>query len=134
MRFLAGFRSIILILLGCANIRVRRFLMMDAVSSAVWAVIISLVGYSFANVVYIFVNDIRGYERVAIPAFIIAAIAGILLYRHLIKEREEEYVDGDGCEASPGVDQEVRGGIAEEGSGGHRELEEGPRGNLQKKA
>jgi membrane protein DedA with SNARE-associated domain len=95
MRFLAGFRSIILLLLGCANFSARRFLLIDSVSSLVWSFLVSLVGYMFANVVYIFVSDIEGYERIIIPLIVIPAIAAILLYRHFIEEKEEEQFDGD---------------------------------------
>jgi membrane protein DedA with SNARE-associated domain len=95
MRFLAGFRSIILLLLGCANVKSSRFLLIDLLSCLVWSVCISLVGYSFANVVYIFVNDIKGYEAIVVPIVAIPAIAAILFYRHFIKEKEEEQFDGD---------------------------------------
>ena len=95
MRFLAGFRSIILLILGCANVGAVRFLLVDLVSSIVWSIAVSAIGYTFANVVYIFVNDIKGYEKIVIPLIVVPAIAAILAYRHLIKEKEEEQFDGD---------------------------------------
>jgi membrane protein DedA with SNARE-associated domain len=95
MRFLAGFRSIILLLLGCANVKTSRFLLIDLGSCLVWSITVSVVGYSFANVVYIFVADIKGYERIVIPFVVVPAIAAILLYRRLIKEKEEEQFHGD---------------------------------------
>jgi membrane protein DedA with SNARE-associated domain len=95
MRFLAGFRSIILVLLGCANLGTGRFLALDFISSLVWSALISLIGYTFANVVYIFVADVERYEKVIVPFAILLAIGGILLYRHFIKEKEEEQYDGD---------------------------------------
>lgn len=95
MRFLAGFRSVILVLLGCANVKTSRFLLIDFVSSTIWSIVVSLIGYSFANVVYIFVRDVKGYEKIVIPLVVIPAIAAILLYRHFIKEKEEEQFHGD---------------------------------------
>ncbi len=95
MRFLAGFRSVILVLLGCANVRTSRFLLIDLISSLVWSIVVSFIGYSFANVVYIFVNDVKGYEKIIIPLVVVPAIAAILLYRHFIKEKEEEQFHGD---------------------------------------
>jgi membrane protein DedA with SNARE-associated domain len=95
MRFLAGFRSIILLLLGCANFNASRFIMIDLVLALIWSIGISVVGFTFANVVYIFVADIQGYEKVVIPLVAIPTIAAILLYRHFIKEKEEEQFDGD---------------------------------------
>jgi membrane protein DedA with SNARE-associated domain len=95
MRFLAGFRSIILLILGCANVGTTRFLIIDVISSLVWSIVVSAVGFTFANVVYIFVNDIKGYEKIVIPLIVVPAIVAILAYRHLIKEKEEEQFDGD---------------------------------------
>jgi len=95
MRFLAGFRSIILVLLGCADVRTSRFLLIDFSSSLVWSVCVSMIGYSFANVVYIFVRNVKGYEKILIPIVIVPAIALIFLYRHFIREKEEEQFDGD---------------------------------------
>ena len=54
-----------------------------------------MLGYSFANVVYIFVSDTKGYEKILIPFAVIVAAAPIFFYRHLIKEKEEERFDGD---------------------------------------
>ncbi len=95
MRFMAGFRSIILILLGCANLSTGRFLLINAASSLTWSVLVSLLGYSFANVVYIFVGDTKGYEKIIIPLAVIVAVAPIFFYRHVIKEKEEERFDGN---------------------------------------
>ena len=95
MRFLAGFRSIILVLLGCANLSAGRFLLIDVASSAIWSVLVSMLGYSFANVVYIFVSDTKGYEKIIIPLAVIAAAAPIFFYRHVIKEKEKERFDGN---------------------------------------
>ena len=94
MRFLAGFRSIILLLLGCANFSSSRFLVIDLVLSLIWSIGISVIGFMSANVVYIFVTDIQGYEKIVIPLVAIPAIAAILLYRHFIREKEEEQFDG----------------------------------------
>jgi membrane protein DedA with SNARE-associated domain len=95
MRFLAGFRSIILILLGCANFGSGRFLIIDLASCIVWSICISLVGFAFANMVYIFVSDIQGYEKIIIPLMVIPAVGAILFYRHFIREKEEEQFHGD---------------------------------------
>jgi membrane protein DedA with SNARE-associated domain len=94
MRFLAGFRSIILLLLGCANLRSSRFLATDLVSSVVWSILVSLIGYTFANVVYLFVSDMKGYEKIVMTSAVIAAVAAILVYRHFIR-RKEEQLHGD---------------------------------------
>lgn len=95
MRLLAGFRAAILVLLGCSPFGNVRFLVLDCLATAAWAALVSLLGYSFANVVYIFVSDVRGYERMLVPVIAVIVVLIILLYRHVVKEKEEEEFYGD---------------------------------------
>jgi membrane protein DedA with SNARE-associated domain len=60
-------------------------------SAALWSIVVSSIGYLFANVVYIFVQDIRKYEAYIIPAIIAVVVACIFIYRHIVKEREKTY-------------------------------------------
>lgn len=91
VRFFVGVRGIILILLGCTDIKKRTFLLYSTISAALWSIVVSAVGYVFANVVYIFVHDIKQYERLVVPAIIGAVLICILVYRHIVKEREKSY-------------------------------------------
>jgi membrane protein DedA with SNARE-associated domain len=95
MRFLAGFRSVILLLLGCVGLKSRRFLVVNFFASLVWCGLGSLLGYLFANVVYIFVSDVKGYEKFVIPTIVVVSMATILFYRHFIRENEEEQRNGN---------------------------------------
>ncbi|HUJ90693.1 MAG TPA: DedA family protein [Syntrophorhabdales bacterium] len=90
MRFLAGFRTVILLLLGCTHMNIARFLVIDFLMAALWAGLLSLLGYSFGNVVYIFVTDVTRYQRLVVPMVVAGAIAVILLYRRFVKRKEEE--------------------------------------------
>jgi membrane protein DedA with SNARE-associated domain len=89
MRFLAGFRSMILILLGCANMNIARFLIIDFLMAVLWAVPLSFLGYSFGNMIYIFVTDVTRYQRLVVPAVIAAAITIILFYRNFVRSKEQ---------------------------------------------
>jgi membrane protein DedA with SNARE-associated domain len=91
VRFFVGVRGIILLLLGCTDIRKRTFFFYSTMSAALWSIVVSSIGYLFANVVYIFVHDIRKYEKFIIPAILIVVAAFILVYRHIVKEREKTY-------------------------------------------
>jgi membrane protein DedA with SNARE-associated domain len=90
MRFLAGFRTMILLLLGCTHMNVARFLVTDFLMAASWAVLLSLLGYSFGNVIYIFVTDVTRYQRLVVPVVVVGAIAVILLYRYFVRRKEGE--------------------------------------------
>ncbi|HAR96064.1 MAG TPA: hypothetical protein DCR97_08905 [Deltaproteobacteria bacterium] len=95
MRLLAGFRAAMLLLLGCSHFGGVRFLALDFLATAAWAVCVSLIGYSFANVAYLFVRDVRGYEGMIAPVVVVIAVSIILFYKHVVKEKEEEEFYGD---------------------------------------
>ena len=91
VRFFVGVRGIILLLLGCTDIKKRTFFLYSVTSSALWSIVVSAIGYLFANVVYIFVHDIKQYEMFLVPAVIIVVIIFIFVYRRVVKEREKTY-------------------------------------------
>ena len=91
VRFFVGVRGIILLLLGCTDIRKRTFFLYSILSAALWSIVVSAIGYLFANVVYIFVRDIRKYEAYIVPAIIVFVAACIFIYRHIVREREKKY-------------------------------------------
>jgi membrane protein DedA with SNARE-associated domain len=90
VRFFVGVRGIILLLLGCTDIKKRTFFLYSTLSALIWSVAVSLIGYMFGKVVYIFVHDIRKYELYIVPAVLVGVILLIVFYRHIVKEREEK--------------------------------------------
>jgi membrane protein DedA with SNARE-associated domain len=88
MRFLAGFRTVILILLGCANMSIARFLIIDFFVAIIWAGLLSFLGYSFGNVIYIFVTDVTRYRRLVVPVIVAGAVTAILFYRYFVRRKE----------------------------------------------
>ena len=95
VRFFVGVRGIILLLLGCTDIKKRTFFLYSTLSALLWSVVISLIGYVFGEVVYIFANDVRKYELYIVPAVLAGAFLLILIYRHVVKEREEKSYGND---------------------------------------
>ncbi len=92
-RFLVGIRAVILVLLGCTDIRLSRFIVFNAVNSLVWSIFITLIGYLFGNVVYVFVSDMNKYQNYIIPITLVAVSILILIYRHIMQEKEKSYGD-----------------------------------------
>jgi len=93
IRFLVGIRAIILLLLGCTNIKLSRFLLFNMINSILWSILVTSIGYVFGKVVYVFVSDIKKYEEFIIPAVLIGVMILIMAYRHIVKEREKSYGD-----------------------------------------
>jgi len=90
-RFLVGIRTVILLLLGCTNIATGRFILYSLLNSVLWSIVVAFIGYACGNVVYVFVKDIKTYERVIIPSIIIGVSILIIIYRRIMKEKEKMY-------------------------------------------
>jgi len=81
------------LMLGCTNIKLSKFLLFNMVNSALWSILVSVTGYVFGKVVYVFVNDIKKYEGYIVPAVLIGVTVLIIIYRHIVKEKEKSYGD-----------------------------------------
>jgi membrane protein DedA with SNARE-associated domain len=92
-RFLVGIRAVILLLLGCTGLKMSRFLVFNALNSILWSTLVSSVGYLFGNMVFVFVTDIRKYEKLIIPIILVLVVLFIVVYRHLLKKKEKSYGD-----------------------------------------
>lgn len=93
IRFLVGIRAVVLLLLGCTNIKISRFFLLSIANSILWSIVVSAVGYIFGNVVYIIVKDIKQYEWYIISGIIVLILIIIFIYRHIIEKKEKSYAD-----------------------------------------
>ncbi|HPU28792.1 MAG TPA: DedA family protein [Syntrophorhabdaceae bacterium] len=93
IRFLVGIRAVVLLLLGCTNIKVSKFLFFSIANSILWSIVVSVIGYIFGNVVYIIVKDIKQYEWHIIGAIVIIILIIIFIYRHIMEKKERTYAD-----------------------------------------
>ncbi len=93
IRFLVGIRAVILMLLGCTNLKIGKFILFSVLNSTLWSIMITLIGYIFGNVVYVFVSDIKKYEEFIIPSILILVTILIFIYRRIVREREKAYGD-----------------------------------------
>lgn len=94
IRFLVGVRAVILILLGCTNLKMSKFLTYSVLNSIAWSILISIIGFAFGEVVLVFVSDIKKYESIIVPVVLVLVVLLIFIYRHIVKEKEEK-VYGD---------------------------------------
>lgn len=90
IRFLVGIRAVILILLGCTNLKMSKFLTFSVLNSIAWSILISIIGFAFGEVVLVFVSDIKKYESIIVPVVLVLVIVLILIYRHIVKEKEKK--------------------------------------------
>jgi membrane protein DedA with SNARE-associated domain len=90
IRFLVGIRAVILILLGCTNLKMSKFLTFSVFNSIAWSILISIIGFAFGEVVFVFVSDIKKYESIIVPVVLVLVVILILIYRHIVKEKEKK--------------------------------------------
>jgi membrane protein DedA with SNARE-associated domain len=90
IRFLVGIRAVILILLGCTNLKMGKFLTFSVLNSIAWSILISIIGFAFGEVVLVFVSDIKKYESIIVPVVLVLVAMLILIYRHIVKEKEKK--------------------------------------------
>jgi membrane protein DedA with SNARE-associated domain len=88
VRFLVGIRAIILILLGCTNLKTGKFLCYSLLNSVAWTIFVSAVGFAFGNIVLVFVNDIKKHESLTIALVLAFVLVFIFILRHIIKKKE----------------------------------------------
>jgi len=70
-RFMYGLRTITPFALGISKIKTKRFIILNTISAALWALVIGLCGYLFGQAMESIIKDIKHYERQAIIVFLI---------------------------------------------------------------
>jgi membrane protein DedA with SNARE-associated domain len=76
-RFFYGIRTITPFLIGASGISPVRFIILNIISAAAWAVIIGFAGYLFGQAVELIVKEIKNYEMLV---FGIILLAGALIW------------------------------------------------------
>ena len=90
IRFLVGVRAVILILLGCTNLKMGKFLTYSVLNSIAWSILVSIIGFAFGKVIFVFVGDIKKYESIIVPVVLALVILCILIYRYIMNKKEKE--------------------------------------------
>lgn len=79
-RFLYGFRTITPLVLGSSNISQKKFILYSFISTLIWAVLFSALGYLFGETIESNLDKIKQYEKFIIGGGILL-ISSFLLYR-----------------------------------------------------
>ena len=72
-RFLYGLRTVMPFALGIGNVKVARFIALNAVGALVWAIVVGSGGYLFGNMLEFLIGDIK---RIELAVFGVIGIAG----------------------------------------------------------
>ena len=89
LRFLYGLRTVGPVALGVSRVSPLRFLVLNAIAAAIWAVCFSLVGYVFGETIESMLGRLHGVEtKLAVAAAI--GIAVWLAYRLYARRRRKQ--------------------------------------------
>lgn len=69
-RFLYGLRTVTPFIIGASNIQPGRFLVLNIIGAAIWAISVGALGYLFGHTLEIIIEDIKQYELEVIIAII----------------------------------------------------------------
>lgn len=79
VRFLYGLRTVGPMVLGMSEVSTMRFMLLNALGAAVWAVAVTSAGYAFSNVVDWLLPEIRRSEEYLFLAVLAAGMLFVLL-------------------------------------------------------
>jgi len=78
-RFLYGLRTVAPFAIGLSSVRLRKFIFLNILSAAIWAVTLGLLGYFFGQVMEAVLHDIKRYELIIMAGiFLVASIIFVL--------------------------------------------------------
>lgn len=93
-RFIYGFRTITPYVIGMSRISFLEFFVLNAISAAVWSIIIGLLGFAFGHGLELWLGNIRHYEiRIMLAVILTGTLIWIIHFaylRHKQKKRRTE--------------------------------------------
>ena len=92
-RFLYGLRTVMPFAIGLSKVPALRFVFLNAIGAAVWAVAVGGGGYLFGQALDGLIGDIRRYEKVL---FALVAVAGAIVWIiHFARRRRQRSIHGN---------------------------------------
>jgi membrane protein DedA with SNARE-associated domain len=85
-RFLYGLRTPAPFAIGLSNVSVRKFVFLNIISAAIWAVTLGVLGYFFGQVMEAVLDDIKKYELMVMGGLILGATIIFLVKRYRMKK------------------------------------------------
>lgn len=87
-RFLYGLRTVAPFAIGLCNISIKRFLILNVISAAVWAVALGVAGYFFGRAMEAFLQNVKRYELAVMAGLLMISIVLFVIKR--LRNRKKE--------------------------------------------
>lgn len=96
-RFCYGFRTITPFAIGMSGVRPLRFLLLNGIGAAIWAVAIALLGYVVGETAAALITEVKRYERYVLAAIVATSLLLwlVLGWRDRRRSQGRQGQDGD---------------------------------------
>ena len=92
--FLYGVRTITPFAIGMSEVPTLRFMILNAFSVALWAVMVGLAGFLFGRTLEAFLGDLEDFELLALGAIIAISVLGWLYYNRRRRQLDRSRAPG----------------------------------------
>jgi membrane protein DedA with SNARE-associated domain len=90
IRFMYGFRIVGPILLGMGRVAAWKFMVFNLIGAAIWAPLVTSVGYLFGSVLEAVLHDLKRYEIWGFAAAALVGVTGFLVHRLRDKKLDQQ--------------------------------------------
>ncbi len=99
-RFLYGLRTPAPFAIGLSNVSIKKFVFLNIISAAIWAVTLGVLGYFFGQVMEAVLDDIKKYELIIMGGLILCASLVFLIKRYRMKKARKRKALESGTKAA----------------------------------
>ncbi|SNB45870.1 DedA family protein [Geobacter sp. DSM 9736] len=85
-RFIYGMRTVAPLLIGTSGFSTRRFMILNMISTFIWASVVACAGYFFGSVIRLFLEDVHRYQWIIVLVILLPA-GMIWFYRYRIRKQ-----------------------------------------------
>jgi membrane protein DedA with SNARE-associated domain len=87
-RFLYGLRIVTPFVIGMSGFSAKLFVVLNAISAIIWAIVISCLGYGFGGFLSVLLKDVKHWEKWIILGMLV--VGGLAWLRHHIRRQRRE--------------------------------------------
>ncbi|MCL2154475.1 MAG: DedA family protein [Leptospirales bacterium] len=104
-RFFYGLRNPTPWVLGAGNVSYKRFLLLNFIGAALWAVLVSYGGYAFGLLIESFVGRMRVFSKILIFIIIVVVLVGCIWY--ILRKRKQNKSNIEDVADSPKIEENI---------------------------
>ncbi len=87
-RFLYGLRNVIPFALGMSRMKLGRYIVLNTIGAAVWAVALTLLGWAFGAAAEVFMEDIKSGQKWVLVGLAVLAVIFFFYFRRREKKKQ----------------------------------------------